>query len=168
AASHLLLHLILKLVSSPFSYKTLPSTTAALPSLNPQHNTECGFSHQSMAAISAAAAVSCSSLNSSMRRMPRVTYMKGMNSFSGLKANNNVSSLGLPACTAASFAKVLRSLRAPPKGKTESRGGAFSSTCNAAEEIFRIAAIMNGLVLVGVAVGFVLLRVEAWVEESES
>ncbi|RRT33160.1 hypothetical protein B296_00056072, partial [Ensete ventricosum] len=28
-----------QLVSSPFSYKTLPSTTAALPSLNPQHNT---------------------------------------------------------------------------------------------------------------------------------
>ena len=38
---------------------------------------------------------------------------------------------------------------------------------NAAAEIFRIGAIMNGLVLVGVAVGFVLLRVEAAVEESE-
>ncbi|CAL9081034.1 unnamed protein product, partial [Musa textilis] len=118
--------------------------------------------------VPAAAAVSCSSLNSSMRRKPSVTYMEGMNSFGGLKATNNVSSLGLPACTAASFANVLSSLRAPPNGKTKSRGGAFSSTCNAAEEIFRIAAIMNGLVLVGVAVGFVLLRVEAWVEESES
>ncbi|CAL9205609.1 cytochrome b6-f complex subunit 7, chloroplastic-like [Musa acuminata AAA Group] len=120
------------------------------------------------AAVPAAAAVSCSSLNSSMRRKHSVKYMQGMNSFGGLKANNNVSSLGLPACTAASFAKVLSSLRAPPKGKTKSKGGALSSTCNAAEEIFRIAAIMNGLVLVGVAVGFVLLRVEAWVEESES
>lgn len=34
-------------------------------------------------------------------------------------------------------------------------------------EIFEIAALMNGLVLVGVAVGFVLLRIEAFVEESE-
>ena len=46
-------------------------------------------------------------------------------------------------------------------------GGAAFSTCNAAGEIFQIAAIMNGLVLVGVAIGFVLLRVEAFVEESE-
>jgi len=38
---------------------------------------------------------------------------------------------------------------------------------NAAAEIFRIGAIMNDLVLVGVAVGFVLLRVVAAVEEAE-
>nr|P80883.1 RecName: Full=Cytochrome b6-f complex subunit 7; AltName: Full=Cytochrome b6-f complex subunit PetM; AltName: Full=Cytochrome b6-f complex subunit VII [Spinacia oleracea]6RQF_F Chain F, Cytochrome b6-f complex subunit 7 [Spinacia oleracea]6RQF_N Chain N, Cytochrome b6-f complex subunit 7 [Spinacia oleracea]7QRM_F Chain F, Cytochrome b6-f complex subunit 7 [Spinacia oleracea]7QRM_N Chain N, Cytochrome b6-f complex subunit 7 [Spinacia oleracea] len=36
---------------------------------------------------------------------------------------------------------------------------------NAAAEIFRIAAVMNGLTLVGVAIGFVLLRIEATVEE---
>ncbi|XP_061966938.1 uncharacterized protein LOC133690696 [Populus nigra] len=46
-------------------------------------------------------------------------------------------------------------------------GGALSSKCSDAGEIFRIDAIMNGLVLVGVAVGFVLLRTEAWVEENE-
>ena len=96
-----------------------------------------------------------------------VQYITGMNSFGGLKAHNSVASLGLPVCTEQSFAKVVSSLRSPSKGKGRS-GGALSSTCNAAEEIFRIAAIMNGLTLVGVAVGFVLLRMEAFVEESES
>ncbi|CAA6653449.1 unnamed protein product [Spirodela intermedia] len=79
-----------------------------------------------------------------------------LGSFGGLKAHNGVSSLGQRDCADRSFARI--------KG----RGGAFSATCNASEEIFRIAAIMNGLVLVGVAVGFVLLRIEAWVEESEA
>ncbi|WOK97064.1 cytochrome b6-f complex subunit 7, chloroplastic [Canna indica] len=127
-----------------------------------------------MAAISAstlpAAAATCSTVNSSMRRKPSVRYSEGLHSYGGLKANNHkVHSLGLPPCTAASFAKVLSSLKSPAngKGKKKRGGGALSSTCNAAEEIFRIAATMNGLVLVGVAVGFVLLRVEAWVEEPE-
>ncbi|GFY89646.1 hypothetical protein Acr_06g0015860 [Actinidia rufa] len=43
----------------------------------------------------------------------------------------------------------------------------MAAKCSAADEIFRIATIMNGLVLVGVAVGFVLLRIEAFVEEAE-
>ncbi|XP_042447140.1 uncharacterized protein LOC122031973 [Zingiber officinale] len=117
----------------------------------------------SAAALSAAAAaIACSGA----RRAPTVRYVGGLNSFSGLKADNEVSSLGQPTTAARSFAKVASSLRAPPKGKRSS-GGALSTTCNAAGEIFQIAAIMNGLVLVGVGVGFVLLRVEAWVEESE-
>ncbi|GMN37512.1 hypothetical protein TIFTF001_006874 [Ficus carica] len=103
----------------------------------------------------------------------KVHYLTGMNSFAGLKAYNSVVSLGLPVCTEQSFAKIVSSLRAPnSQGKNRRNGngggGALSSTCNAADEIFRIAAIMNGLVLVGVAVGFVLLRMEAYVEESES
>ncbi|XP_073006036.1 uncharacterized protein [Typha latifolia] len=114
-----------------------------------------------------AAAVSGSSLSSTMKRKSGVTYIEGMNSFGGLKAQNKVTSLGLPTCTAQSFANVVSSLRASSQGKKKGRGGALSSTCNAAAEIFRIAAIMNGLVLVGVAVGFVLLRVEASVEEAE-
>ncbi|KAK1291183.1 hypothetical protein QJS10_CPB17g02551 [Acorus calamus] len=60
----------------------------------------------------------------------------------------------------------LRSRTSAKKGK-RGGGGALSSTCNAVGEIFKIAAIMNGLVLVGVAVGFVLLRIEAAVEENE-
>ncbi|KAE8008430.1 hypothetical protein FH972_004944 [Carpinus fangiana] len=99
-------------------------------------------------------------------RRNNVHYITGMNSFGGLKAHNSVASLGLPVCTQQSFAKVVSSLKLSSQGKGRG-GGALSSTCNAAAEIFKIAAIMNGLTLVGVAVGFVLLRIEAFVEEAE-
>ncbi|MBA0849470.1 hypothetical protein Goshw_016471 [Gossypium schwendimanii] len=104
--------------------------------------------------------------NPRRRTKVNVNYITGLNSFGGLKAHNNVVSLGQPVCIEQSFAKVVSSLRAPSKGRG-SGGGALSSTCNAVGEIFRIAAIMNGLVLVGVAVGFVLLRIEASLEEAE-
>ncbi|KAI4295596.1 hypothetical protein L6164_035625 [Bauhinia variegata] len=105
-------------------------------------------------------------VGSTRRRKSNVHYITGLNSFGGLKAQNSVTSLGLPVCTEQSFAKVVSSLKSPSLGKGKG-GGALSSTCNAADEIFRIAAIMNGLVLVGVAVGFVLLRIEASIEEAE-
>ena len=91
----------------------------------------------------------------------------GKNSFGGLKASNGVVSLGIPMSTEKCFAKFVSSVKAATSNG-KGKGGALSSTCNAAGEIFTIAAIINGLVLVGVAVGFVLLRVEAWVEESEA
>ncbi|KAI6677856.1 hypothetical protein NL676_038652 [Syzygium grande] len=100
------------------------------------------------------------------QRKSRVNYIVGLNSFGGLKAHSEVASLGVPVCTDRSFAKIVSSLRSQGKSRSGG-GGALSSTCNAAEEIFRIAAIMNGLVLIGVAVGFVLLRIEASVEEAE-
>ncbi|XP_062212515.1 uncharacterized protein LOC133913391 [Phragmites australis] len=93
-----------------------------------------------------------------------VTYVEGMNAYSGLKGLNKVTMLGVRKTADYSFAKIVASMS--PAGKKR-RGGAFGAQMNAAAEIFRIAAIMNGLVLVGVAVGFVLLRVEAAVEESE-
>ncbi|XVE94806.1 hypothetical protein REPUB_Repub02eG0041300 [Reevesia pubescens] len=99
------------------------------------------------------------------QRTPKVVYIGGMNSYGGLKAHNKVVSLGLPASIDRWFVDVVSSLKAHGKGRTG--GGALSSTCNEAAEIFKIAAIMNGLVLIGVAVGFVLLRIEAYVEESE-
>ncbi|KAK4274733.1 hypothetical protein QN277_017916 [Acacia crassicarpa] len=105
------------------------------------------------------------------RRMKTKVSVGGFNSFNGLKAHNNIVSLGLPLSADQCFAKMVNSMRVATlsgKGKGKRGGGAFSATCNAAGEIFRIAAIMNGLVLVGVAVGFVLLRIEAWVEESEA
>uniref|UniRef100_A0A5B7BTW1 Cytochrome b6-f complex subunit 7 n=1 Tax=Davidia involucrata TaxID=16924 RepID=A0A5B7BTW1_DAVIN len=105
--------------------------------------------------------------SSQRRKTNNVHYISGLNSFGGLKAHNNVASLGLPVCTEKSFAKVVSSLKFPSQGKGRGGGGALSSTCNAVGEIFRIAAIMNGLVLVGVAVGFVLLRIEGFVEEAE-
>ncbi|XP_061375002.1 uncharacterized protein LOC133317183 [Gastrolobium bilobum] len=110
--------------------------------------------------------VGSATVGRSSRRKNNVHYITGLNSFGGLKAQNSVTSLGLPVCTEQSFAKVVSSLKSPLQGKGRS-GGAASSTCNAAGEIFQIAAIMNGLVLVGVAVGFVLLRIEAYVEEAE-
>ena len=93
-----------------------------------------------------------------------VTYLEGMNAYSGLKALNKVTMLGVRKTADYSFAKIVSSLC--PAG-SKRRGGTFGAQCNAAGEIFRIAVIMNGLVLVGVAVGFVLLRVEAAVEESD-
>ncbi|XP_039018155.1 uncharacterized protein LOC120149443 [Hibiscus syriacus] len=100
------------------------------------------------------------------RSAVNVSYITGLNSFGGLKAHNNLVSLGQPVCIEQLFANVMNSLKAPSRGNGRG-GGALSSTCNAVGEIFRIAAIMNGLVLVGVAVGFVLLPIEASLEESE-
>ncbi|CAN8284422.1 unnamed protein product [Cochlearia groenlandica] len=94
----------------------------------------------------------------------KVSYITGLNSYGGLKAHNNnnkVVSMGLPLCTEQCFANVVMSL------KGGGRGGGGGATCNAVGEIFKIAAIMNALTLVGVAVGFVLLRIEASVEEAE-
>lgn len=48
---------------------------------------------------------------------------------------------------------------------TEEKLCQLSSTCNGSGEIFQISTIMNGLVLLGVVVGFLHLRVEAQVEE---
>ncbi|KAL6963932.1 hypothetical protein U1Q18_034939 [Sarracenia purpurea var. burkii] len=118
----------------------------------------------SPATFSAAATVG--SGRSPQRRRTTVNYVVGLNSFGGLKVNNSVATLGLPVCTEQSFANIVSALKPPSTGKGRG-GGALSSTCNAAGEIFKIAAIINGLVLVGVAVGFVLLRIEAFVEESE-
>lgn len=115
-----------------------------------------------------AALLSSSSSSKTQKRMNNVVYLGALNSFGGLKAHNStVVSLGLPVSTEQCFAKVVSSLRATSHGKRRRGGGALSSTCNAADEIFKIAAIMNVLVLIGVAVGFVLLKIEAAVEESD-
>ncbi|CAN4112294.1 unnamed protein product [Withania somnifera] len=116
----------------------------------------------SAATVSSAAIIGTG--RKSFQKGTKVKYISGLNSFGGLKANNHVTSLGLPVSTEESFAKIVSSLRTP---SSQGKGGALSSTCNAALEIFRIASIIPGLVLVGVAVGFVLLRLEATVEESE-
>ncbi|XP_041010493.1 uncharacterized protein LOC121254500 [Juglans microcarpa x Juglans regia] len=121
-----------------------------------------------MATLSSATiTATTTTIANSRRRKNNVHHLTGLNSFGGLKAHNSVASLGLPACTEQSFAKVVSSLKLPSQGKGRG-GGALSSTCNAAGEIFSIAVIINGLVLIGVAVGFVLLRIEASVEEAEA
>ncbi|KAG5625056.1 hypothetical protein H5410_010274 [Solanum commersonii] len=116
----------------------------------------------SAATVSSAAIIGTG--RNSSQKGTKVKYISGLNSFEGLKANNHVASLGLPLSTEQAFAKIVSSLKTP---SSQANGGALSSTCNAALEIFRIATIIPGLVLVGVAVGFVLLRIEATVEESE-
>ncbi|KDP38419.1 hypothetical protein JCGZ_04344 [Jatropha curcas] len=100
------------------------------------------------------------------KKVNGAVYIRGLNAYGGLKAHNTVVSLGMPVCTEQCFANVVSSLKAS-NGKGRG-GGALSSKCSKIGEIFQIAAIMNGLVLVGVAIGFVLLRIEAYVEESES
>ncbi|KAL0914641.1 hypothetical protein M5K25_015005 [Dendrobium thyrsiflorum] len=114
-----------------------------------------------------AAAVCTSALNATMKTKASVKYIEGLNSYGGLKVQNTVTSLGVSRSADKSFAMAMNSIKSPSKKGEKSRGGAFSSTCNAAAEIFKIAAIMNGLVLVGVAFGFILLRIEALVEESD-
>ncbi|XP_027361699.1 uncharacterized protein LOC113869534 [Abrus precatorius] len=109
---------------------------------------------------------SCNIRSTRSRKSNNVHFIRGINSYGGLKAQNSVTSLGLPVCTEQCFAKVVSSLKCP-SSTGKGRSGAASSTCNAAGEIFQIAAVMNGLVLVGVAVGFVLLRLEASLEEAE-
>ncbi|KAJ0961052.1 hypothetical protein J5N97_000953 [Dioscorea zingiberensis] len=132
------------------------------------HNISTGNNLQEeMAATLPTTLVSCSSLYSSMKNKSRVSYIEGLNSFGGLKAHNHIATLGLPSCTNHSFNKIVSSLKKTKSQGKKTGGGALTSTCNAAAEIFKIAGIMNALVLIGVAVGFVLLRIEAWVEETE-
>ncbi|KAJ6816829.1 uncharacterized protein M6B38_416005 [Iris pallida] len=151
-------HLI-QTLSSPFPYKTLPnlSNLCTLYSINKEMAAAIPT-----ATLSAAALCSCSL--SSNGRKPSMVFIQGLNSFGGLKAHTGVATLGLPKCADQSFSAVMSSLKSASLGKKRG-GGALSSTCNAVAEIFKIAAIMNGLVLVGVAVGFVLLRIEATLEE---
>lgn len=99
------------------------------------------------------------------KKTNKVVYLNGLNSYGGLKAHNQVIALGQPLCTEQCFAKLTSATHGKRRGS--GGGGALSATCNAAGEIFKIAAIMNALTLVGVAVGFVLLRIEASLEESE-
>ncbi|XP_050233979.1 uncharacterized protein LOC126682367 [Mercurialis annua] len=99
----------------------------------------------------------------------KVVYIRGLNSYGGLKANNGVVSLGMPVCTEQCFANFVSSIKASAASNGNGKsGGALSAKCNKIAEIFTIAASMNGIVLVGVALGFVLLRMESFFEETES
>ncbi|EFJ36592.1 hypothetical protein SELMODRAFT_438339 [Selaginella moellendorffii] len=86
-----------------------------------------------------------------------------MSSFGGLKAINSVMGLGCSQCVDQQFAQ----LQARALKSSSRRGGALAAKASVSEEVFRVVPIMTVLVLVGVAVGFVLLRVEQAVEESE-
>ncbi|KAL8166048.1 hypothetical protein V2J09_007547 [Rumex salicifolius] len=133
------------------------------------------LSRLKMATTAASTALSTATMASSTSTLrtqkkttaPKVKFLAGINGYQGLRIQNNVVSMGTPVSTEQCFAKIVDSMRAA-SSYGGNNGGALSSTCNAAVEIFKIASIMNGLVLVGVAVGFALLRIEASVEEAES
>ncbi|KAL2653756.1 hypothetical protein R1flu_021884 [Riccia fluitans] len=76
--------------------------------------------------------------------------------FGGLKAENKVMALGLTPSTEQKFASLATSCSV--RSRTQ---------CSVGSEILTVIPIMSGLVLMGIAIGFVLLRVEAAVEESE-
>lgn len=84
----------------------------------------------------------------------------------GLKAQNDVMALGLSVSTEQQFADV-RARCAAKSTASSKKGGALASTCDVASEILIVVPIMSILVLVGIAIGFLLLRIEAAVEESE-
>ncbi|KAK8518618.1 hypothetical protein V6N13_018100 [Hibiscus sabdariffa] len=167
------LKVVLSLLLSKFCFSLSPAyhhSPAFRMVIQPQHGV-CLLLQRCIAMATATATYSPPMLAANPKRKTSVpvNYITGLNSFGGLKAHNKVVSLGQSVCIEQSFANFVSSLKAPSKGKGRGGGGgAPSSTCNAVGEIFRIAAIINGLVLVGVAVGFVLLRIEASLEEAES
>lgn len=95
----------------------------------------------------------------------RAAGVRRLSLHGGLKAQNDVMALGLSLSTEQQFANVRA--RCSAKSGASSKGGALASTCDVGSEILTIVPIMSVLVLVGIAVGFVLLRVEAAIEESE-
>ncbi|KAJ7570455.1 hypothetical protein O6H91_01G120600 [Diphasiastrum complanatum] len=109
--------------------------------------------------------VGCASgKNTSTSVKARKTSMRSLNLFGGLKAQNKLITLGSSESTEQQFAQVrVKCFAKSAKGK----GGAAALKCDIASEIFTVVPIMSGLVLIGVALGFVLLRVEAAIEESE-
>lgn len=93
------------------------------------------------------------------RSLKKVTA-PSVGGFCGLKASNSLATVQKERSTEHQFALISASLR------NGSKGGALTASCNLASEIFSVVPIIAGLVLTGVALGFVLLRVEAWVEET--
>eukprot|EP00899_Mesostigma_viride_P006242 jgi/Mesvir1/15619/Mv03227-RA.1 len=83
--------------------------------------------------------------------------VRSINQFSGLKAP---VALCQKLSIEEQFAAVARKHRAQ-----NAQGGALCTKNSIAEEVFRVVPVMSLLVLTGIAVGFVLLRVEALTEE---
>ncbi len=96
--------------------------------------------------------------------------VRGLKTFGGLRPESklNVMGFGVSQCTEQTFVAIMRAqCFAGRVGGARAKGGAVATKCDVASEIFTVVPIMSGLVLVGVALGFVLLRVEAAIEESE-
>lgn len=109
-----------------------------------------------MAAIASAVQVSASACVAAKAPV-KSQKVRSLASFSGLKAAP--AGLYRAKSTEEQFAVVAAATKAG------SRGGALSSRCDIGAEILSVIPIIGGLVLTGIALGFVLLRVEAAVEE---
>lgn len=114
------------------------------------------------ASMAAVVAPSLAMASAASRKASSKVAMRKLKSYGALKPESQVTRMGMAQSTEEAFANV----RARWSGKA-SRGGALAANCDVASEIFRIVPIMSALTLVGIALGFVLLRVEAAVEESE-
>ncbi|CAN1194300.1 Cytochrome b6-f complex subunit 7 (Fragment) [Linum perenne] len=90
---------------------------------------------------------------------PKVVSIGGLTSSSYQRLSSG------PVSGDQGYVNVFHTSRRDRKAKTG--GSGLTAKCSKIGEIFQIAAIMNALTLVGVAMGFVLLRIEASVEESE-
>eukprot|EP00897_Mesotaenium_endlicherianum_P003549 jgi/Mesen1/3221/ME001865S02418 len=83
-----------------------------------------------------------------------------LSNFSGLKASSSAV-VSEKKSVEQSFSQIVADLR------QNGKGGALTTRCDVGAEIAPIIPIISGLTLLGVAIGFVLLRVEAAVEEQE-
>lgn len=85
--------------------------------------------------------------------------------YGGLRVQSRgVSALSEERTVNQQFAQATASVR---QSSSRSKGGALVAKADLAAEMFPIIPIISGLVLTGIAIGFLLLRVEAALEESE-
>lgn len=150
-----------------FRYCTHPPCSPLLPcclacSVHYSHSPQAMAATMSSSSMAAVVAPSLAVSTSTSKRSSSKLGVRKLKNFSGLQPESQVTRMGMPVSTEEAFANI----RARWSGRA-SRGGALSANCDVASEIFRIVPIMSGLTLVGIAIGFVLLRVEAAVEESE-
>jgi hypothetical protein len=88
-----------------------------------------------------------------------------LSQYGGLRVQSRgVSALSEERSVNQQFAQATASVR---QTSSHSKGGALVSKADLAAEMFPIIPIISGLVLTGIAIGFLLLRVEAALEESE-
>lgn len=93
----------------------------------------------------------------------KVQCVQSSMSSAGFQAENKLMKMGLAPTGNEQFAyKAFKGSKSD-----ERRPRTLGISYSVGAEIARIVPIMSGLVLVGIAIGFVLLRMEAFVEESQ-
>eukprot|EP00898_Chlorokybus_atmophyticus_P005333 jgi/Chlat1/5800/Chrsp4S06275 len=87
--------------------------------------------------------------------------VKPMRNYAGLRKDIPVSALAQATSCDERFAELSRKVRAG----MSARGGALVTKNGVGEETLAIVPVMIGITLIGLAFGFILLRVEALTEE---